>query len=425
MGIFSGKKFFVYGNGLSGKSAKKAIKKRGGTASVYSDKDGRFCPPPERDYYSAIISPGIKKNHEVYLYCSERGIRTMGEAELGFVLTDKPIVGVTGTNGKTTVTRLASKMLKCTACGNIGFPLTSAIDEKSEVLCCELSSFQLDSATDIAPHVAVITNIAPDHIDYHGSYEQYCRAKCNIASNMTENDYLILGDDVPVGALSHLDTRANIVRCRVDNVVDGAYSYRDNFWFMGERICSVDYLRLQGNHNIKNALCAIAAAKLMNADNRDIVTALSTASSDPHRIQFVGTACGKKWIDDSKSTNISSTVAAVEYMTGSVCLIVGGRNKGLDFDGLFSALADEGLKEKTTRVIAMGESAGDMVESGGKFGFEVYAVKKLADAVEAAAECDAETVLLSPACASFDEFNGYGKRGEAFKAAVEVLSRKK
>ena len=425
MGIFSGKRFFVYGKGLSGKAAKKAIKKRGGRVSVYSDKCGEFCTPPERGYYSAIISPGIKKEHPVYSYCKTRGIKAMGEIELGFMLTDKPIVGVTGTNGKTTVTRLASKMLGCTACGNIGYPLTAAIDGKSNVLCCELSSFQLSGATNIAPHVAVITNIAPDHIDYHGSFEEYCRCKCNIAAKMSENDYLILGDDVPIGALSSLDTRASIIRCSADKVVDGAYVYRDNFWFMGDRICSVDYLRLQGSHNVKNALCAIAAAKLMCADNKSIVKALSTVASEPHRIEYVGSYCGKRWIDDSKSTNILSTVAAVEYMSGPLCLIVGGRNKGLDFDELFSLLTASGAISKITYFVAMGESASDLTESGKKFGLNVVAVKKLTDAVAAAAESCADTVLLSPACASFDEFNGYGKRGEAFRAAVEALGRKK
>lgn len=425
MGVLSGKRFFIYGNGISGKSAKKAIKKRGGLASVFSDKDGEFCAPPDRGYYSAVISPGIRKDHAVYEYCKARGIKTMGEAELGFTLTDKPIVGVTGTNGKTTVTRLTSKMLKCTACGNIGYPLTAAIDGNDDVLCCELSSFQLDGATNIVPRVAVITNIAPDHIDYHGSYEAYCRCKCNIASGMDEDDYLVLGDDVPVGALSSLDTRANIVRCCADKTVDGAYVYRDNFWFMGERICSVDYLRLQGEHNIKNALCAIAAAKLMNADNRSIVSALSSVASEPHRIESVGTYDGKKWIDDSKSTNVQSTLAAVDYACGTVCLIIGGRNKGLEFDELFTAITDERMRDKIVCVIAMGECAEDISRCGKKYGVDVCSVEKLADAVTVASGSRAETVLLSPACASFDEFDGYGQRGEAFRAAVQALGRKK
>lgn len=414
----------MYGNGLSGKAAKRAIKKRGGAVSVYSDKGGEFTKPPERDYYAAIISPGIKKTHPVYRYCAARNIDAMGEAEFGFTLTDKPIVGVTGTNGKTTVTRLVSRMLNCTPCGNIGYPLCLAIDGKDKALCCELSSFQLEGATRIIPHVAVITNVAPDHIDYHGSFEAYCRAKTNVAAGMSENDYLVIGDDVTVGALSSLNTKAKLIRCSADKVVDGSYVYRDNFWFMGERICSLDYLRLTGKHNVKNALCAIAAAKLMNADNRDIALALSGVNAEPHRIEFVGTACGKRWIDDSKSTNIGSTVAAVECMSGPICLIVGGRNKGLDFDELFSALAKGRLREKIECVISMGESAGELKASGKKFGMDVVAVGKLSDAVDVAALSRADTVLLSPACASFDEFNGYEKRGEAFRADVEAKNEK-
>lgn len=416
MRIFDGKRFFVYGNGLSGKAAARAIRRNGGKARIYTDKNGVFDAPPELEYVGAIVSPGIRRDHAVYKYCAERGIPTMGEAELGFKLADRPIAAVTGTNGKTTVTRLTAAMLGCPACGNIGLALTDALEQKSAALVCELSSFQLCDAHGIKPAVAVITNTAPDHIDWHGSYEEYCRCKCNIAAEM-DGGYLILGDDVAVGALATLSTKAKILRCSTEHVVDGAYILGDNFWFAGERVCPTDYLRLQGRHNLKNALCAIAAAKCMGASNSDILTALSAAESEPHRIAYVGCARGKRWIDDSKSTNIPSTLAAIAAQSGKICLILGGRNKGLDFTPLF----ESELMRSVVEVIAMGECAHVIELAAVSRDHNVKTVRNLKDAVRAAARSDAETVLLSPACASFDEFDNYGQRGDVFKAEVGAL----
>ncbi len=420
MNVFKGQDFFVYGAGVSGKSACRAIKHRGGRAKLYSDKCGSFTVPPEKNYSAAVISPGILPSHAVYGYCAERGIRVKGEAELGFELAECPVVGVTGTNGKTTVTGLIADMLGGTACGNIGYPITTAVDKEKHALVCELSSFQLRTAV-ISPAVAVITNIAADHLDYHGSFAEYCRCKCNIASNM-KGGYLVIGEDVTVGALKTLDTSAQIVRCSTTARTDGAYIDGEYFMFSGERVCRVDYLRLKGKHNIKNALCAIAAAKCFGADNAAVLKALSTAKAAPHRIADIGEACGKRWIDDSKGTNIAATLAAADMTRGTVCLIAGGRGKGLDFDELFEALPD-----RVTDVIAMGESAQDIRDSAARTSAaaNITVVDGLSAAVAAAAKTDAETVLLSPSCSSFDEFDNYAARGERFRAEVAALGRRK
>ena len=219
---FDGKRYFIYGDGVSGRAAQKAIKRRGGKAKIYADECGRFIAPPEKQYAAAVISPGIKPTHAVYEYCRARGIKTVGEAEIGFAIADCDIVAVTGTNGKTTTVRLLADMLGGTACGNIGYPLTAAADgAKRTPLVAELSSFQLHDAV-VTPRVAVITNAAADHLDWHGSAEAYYADKCNIANNM-DSGYLVLGADVPVVALDALDTKAEIVRCAVGAAVDGAY----------------------------------------------------------------------------------------------------------------------------------------------------------------------------------------------------------
>lgn len=420
MKIFKGQRFFVYGGGVSGKSASRAVTRRGGKVSLSRDNsDGEFVAPPDHDYRAAIISPGIRHDHAVYAYCKERGISVMGEAELGFRLADCPIVGVTGTNGKTTVTRLIASMLGGTACGNIGYPITTAVDTEHKALVCELSSFQLKDAH-ISPNVAVITNIATDHIDWHGSAEDYYSSKCNIASDMTGS--LVLGEDITVGALKSLSTSARIVRCSTTGAVDGAYIEDKYFKFFGERVCPVEYLRLPGKHNIKNALCAVAAAKCMGADNIDILKAMSTATPDLHRLAVVGKACGKTWIDDSKATNVSACLAAVESLSDQeLCLLVGGRDKALDFDELFCA-----LPKNVVEIIAMGESAESIRKSAEKLYFGKFCVvDKLAAAVDKAAKSEANTVLLSPCCASFDEFGSYAERGDKFKARVSALRGKR
>ncbi len=421
MKIYDGKNFFIYGDGTSGRAALRAIKKHGGKAKIYSDKNGVFVKPKDGVYDGAVISPGIRRDHAVYDYALANKIPTTGEVEIGFAIADCPVIGVTGTNGKTTVTSLIAAMLGGTACGNIGYPITTAAEREKKVLVCELSSFQLYDAV-IYPKAAVITNIEADHIDWHGSFEEYCRCKCNIASNMDGDGVLVLGEDVKVGALKTLKTEARIIRCSSVGAVDGAYIEDGFFKFFGERVCSTDYLRLGGAHNLKNALTAVAVAKSMGADNRDIIKALSTAKLDAHRVEYVGTACGKKWIDDSKATNIAACLAAVETTHDSVCLIVGGRNKGLDFEPLFRE-----LPERVIDVIAMGECGEDVSEAAerAKFSGSVIIADRLSAAVSAATKSAAQTVLLSPCCASFDEFGNYAERGDSFKAEVNALRGRK
>ncbi len=429
MKTLGGKRFLIYGSGVSGRAAAKAVKRRGGKVTVCADRLGAFVTPPKKHYDAAIVSPGIKPTHPVYAYCRERGIATTSELAFGFSQFDGTAVAVTGTNGKTTVVRLISAMTGGIVCGNIGFPFAAAVDaaidraKKSkradvqaadEPLIAEVSSFQLYNGG-VSPKVAVITNMDVDHIDWHGSAEAYYACKCKIAESPA-CEYLVLGEDVPVRALETLKTSAKIIYTSSTRIVDGAYISDGYFMFCGEKICAVDYYGLRGAHNVKNALCAIAAAKCIGADGKKIFSALATASPDPHRLAEVGIYAGKRWIDDSKGTNVGACLAAVEATDGTICLIVGGRDKALDFDALFSK-----LDARVVDIVAMGESAQTLRDVAAKYGRRVRVVNTLVEAVEAAAGSNAEVVLLSPACASFDEFENYGARGAAFAAAVKSL----
>lgn len=431
MNTFGGKRFLVYGAGVSGKAAARAIKRRGGKAIMRTDSGGRFVEPPQKHYDAAVISPGIKPSHPVYEYCAARGIDTMSELALGYSIFDGESVAVTGTNGKTTTVRLISAMTGGVACGNIGFPFTSAVDAAAKktsrsndandvgqksLLIAEASSFQLYRGG-VSPKVAVITNIGIDHIDWHGSAEAYRASKCRIADS-DKCEYLVLGEDVTVRALETLETSARILYTSTSRVVDGAYISNGYFMFCGEKICAVDYFRLRGAHNIKNALCAIAAAKCVGASNGKILSALATVEPEPHRLTDIGIYAGKRWIDDSKGTNVEACLAAVDSTVGTVCLIVGGRDKALDFDALFSR-----LDPRVVDIVAMGESAQTLRDVAAKHGRKARVVSDLRGAVEAAAGSTAETVLLSPACASFDEFENYGARGAAFALAVKSLKQ--
>ena len=419
MAIWDGKLFFISGAGLSGRAALKAIKKNGGKAKIYSDVGGEFTAPPERDYFGAVISPGIKPAHPVYKYCIEHGITAMSEVDIGFSLVSaRKTVGITGTNGKTTTTRLVADMLGGVACGNIGYPVSTAALKAGGPIVCELSSFQLHTAR-ISPDVAVITNIASDHVDWHGGLDDYYKSKCNVANNMTDG-FLVLGEDISLAALDGLNTGARIVRCSTHGICDGAYTHDGYFMFEGKRVCPIDYLRLPGAHNIKNALCAIAAAKCLGASNTAVLSALSTAELSPHRVQRIGVFGGKTWVDDSKGTNVSACLAAISETSGNVCLILGGRGKDTDFAELFTC-----LDGRVTEIIAMGETAQDIRNSCAEHTptLKITVVNGLKDAVRVAAKSDAPTVLLSPACASFDEFDSYAQRGERFKAEVQALYR--
>ncbi len=423
MNIFADKRFLIYGKGISGKAAVRAVRACGGKAKLRADADGTFVLKDGKLYDACVVSPGIKPSHAVYGYCKANNIPVIGEVDIGFAIAKErglTVIGVTGTNGKTTTTQLIADLVGGAACGNIGYPIsTAALKTDKSVLVCELSSFQLYNAS-VHPHIAIITNVASDHVDWHGSIEEYFNCKLRIAENLTADDFLILGD-VPVKALDRLNTDARIINCSACDAPDGA-CVRDGFFcFSGERVCPTDYLRLQGEHNIKNALCAIAAAKCMGVDNRKILSALSSATPAPHRVEFVGKALGKYWIDDSKGTNVAACKAAIEQTHGSLCLIVGGRSKATDFSELF-----DGLDKRVAEVIAMGEAAQDVRDSAVKLmpELKITLVNGLSDAVRAAARSNAETVLLSPACASFDEFKNYAKRGEKFKAEVKALAFK-
>lgn len=407
----------IVGNGKSGVAAENAVKSMGKDCIIaVNDQDALSMIDGAT---LVVVSPAVRPDSPLFSACEKLGTTVIGEVELGASLTAKPIIAVTGTNGKTTVTRLIEDMTGGTACGNIGYPITNAaLENRTPPLVCEVSSFQLLTTRYFKPHIAVITNIQPDHLNYHETYEQYIAAKLLIARNMTSSDYLIVGNDVSVSALDGLKTAAQVYTTSVSTEVLGAYIRSDSFYFCGERVASIDSLRLRGEHNLKNALTAICAAKLAGVHNDAVKTALERAQCDCHRIELVCSTARVRYYDDSKSTNANSTLAAVKSMFGSTALIMGGSGKNLDYAPLF-----EELRKFDVRVVVItGECGDDLMRAARAAGVHYTRAANMEEAVEKATSAECDNVLLSPGAASFDCYRDYRERGDRFKAVARKLT---
>ena len=420
---FNNKKVLIAGKGISGQGAEAALKKFGAECKFTSDLNNLS----EFGAELIVVSPGIPTDNPIFTYAEENNISIFGEIELGYILNDKHIIAVTGTNGKTTVTGLIGEILKregykTEVCGNIGksFAETAAMSEYDYAVL-EVSSFQLETVVDFKPHIAVITNISQDHLNRHKTMRAYCDAKLKIAANQTQDDFLILSqDDIPLYALENFAPRSQVFFTSVCEKVYGAYILGDRIWFDGECICKTDRVRLEGEHNLKNVLSAVCAAKLMGIRNECIVAALTEFSSDLHRLRLVARIRGKNYYNDSKGTNIMASVRAAECMSGSTCMIVGGSDKGYEYDELFKSLPD-----CVVRVAAVGATAEKIARAASRSRFgNIKEFDDFTKAFEWAAGGDEENVLLSPASASFDMFSSYAERGETFERLVKNAAEK-
>lgn len=400
----------VVGDGISARAAYDALKKLGYSPDI-CDKDSEV----KDGYDFAVVSPGIEPNSPFFANARAKSLKVIGEVELGYLIARAPIIAITGTNGKTTTTRLVAAMTHGAACGNIGVPLSEAAFFNSEPLVAEVSSFQLCTVDTFHPKIACILNITPDHLNYHKTFERYAAAKCAIARNMDSTDALVIGGQTDMRALSSLksDARVYFTGKRGD---DSVYVDDGYFYFCNERICAVDRLRLRGEHNVYNALAAIAIAKLYGADNEAITDALTTAVNEPHRIEQIAYYDGRYYFDDSKSTNVASTLAAAKSVNGLTALILGGSDKGEDFDTLA-----KNLPENVCAVAVMGATA-DAIERAiaihCKTRIEFYRVKDVREAVRVLSVLPCENIMLSPSCASFDSYKDYRERGADFCDAV-------
>ena len=435
--------FLVLGLSRSGEAAAEFLLSRGAKVYVYDDMDsgkiretrdalvqkGAIAVEKEglNETVGAcdglVLSPGIPIDHPLAVAFKRAKKAVLGETELAARFFRGIAVGVTGTNGKTTTVSMIEKILQdagvaAQACGNIGTPMLGVVDGNEEkVAVAEISSFQLETLNSFCPHVAVVLNVTEDHLNRHYNMENYVFLKRKILKNLTETEFAVLNYDDPIVRAFAEGCKAKIVWFSAKERVDGAYFSGGELFYGGEKILSFDEMLVSGIHNVQNSLAALACAKLFGISGEQIARSLKEFKGIRHRIEKIATVDGVTYVDDSKGTNVDATVKAVNTMKEETVLLLGGKDKGYDYGALFSSIRGG----KVVASVLYGENRFSLLSAARKCGFEpVYVCPAFEEAVRLGSLLakSGQTVLLSPASASFDAFSGYEERGDRFCAIV-------
>lgn len=380
----------------------------------------------EEGFELVVKNPGIPYHNPMIEEAMEKQIPVITEVELAYQISEAPFIGITGTNGKTTTTTLIFEMLQIgkqnpLIAGNIGTVASGVAQEasKEDNIVIELSSFQLMGISTFRPKIAIITNLYNAHLDYHGTIEEYHLAKARITENQTEDDYFICNADQEEVMLIAKNSKAKIIPFSTKRPLENGVFVEDGWVFFNqEKIISLGDIALPGVHNLENILSAVAAARLVGADKEAIVQVLRTFTGVRHRLQYVDEVTGRKFYNDSKATNILATQKALAAFEAPVILLAGGLDRGNSFDELIPSL--EGVKA----LVTFGQTAEKIEEAGKRAGIKMMIrVDNVEKAVpEAFNLSDAgDVILLSPACASWDQYKTFEVRGDMFIEAVHKL----
>jgi UDP-N-acetylmuramoylalanine--D-glutamate ligase len=377
-----------------------------------------------------VVSPGIDLRDPPFQQVRAGGTALIGEVELAYCASDATFLGVTGTNGKSTTAALLGEILTeaglpAVVAGNIGIPLSQVAPGLSpdHLVVTELSSFQLETIERFRPRVALLLNLAPDHLDRYDRVEDYYRAKARLFENQGVSDFAVVNADDPLVIEFTQQGRGTIVPfSRRQRLAEGAFLDNGELILARsgrrETICRPDELKIHGVHNLENALAASLAAALTGAPVEAIRRAIVRFEGLEHRLELVAEIGGVRYFNDSKGTNVGAVIRSLESFVVPIVLIAGGKDKQSDFTPLRPL-----VRERVKRLILIGQAAGKLrSQLDGACPMEEAA--GLQDAVRraAAAAAPGEVVLLSPACASFDMFTDFEERGRAFKAAVRELA---
>ncbi|MGM9928953.1 MAG: UDP-N-acetylmuramoyl-L-alanine--D-glutamate ligase [Bacillus sp. (in: firmicutes)] len=373
-----------------------------------------------------VKNPGIPYSNPLIEGAVKKGIPVITEVELAYQISEAPIIGITGTNGKTTTTTLIYEILKEAnkqplIAGNIGTVASGvAMEAKADnTIVMELSSFQLMGIRSFKPEIALITNLYEAHLDYHGDFKSYCEAKSNITKQQTKEDYFVYNADQE-GVVSIAEqSPATIVPFSSKKIVEGG-AYIEDGWvlFRGEKVISIKDIVLPGQHNLENILAAVCICKLKGADNASIQKVLTTFQGVEHRLQFVKNLHGRKFYNDSKATNILAATKALSSFEEPTILLAGGLDRGNEFDELKPSL------KNVKAVITFGQTAEKINRVAREAGIPIVkTVDTIVEAVPVAYELsnEGDCILLSPACASWDQFKTFEVRGDIFVDAVHKL----
>jgi UDP-N-acetylmuramoylalanine--D-glutamate ligase len=378
-----------------------------------------------------VVSPGVPWDLPQLQATRARGIPVVPEVEVAGWYLSAPIVGVTGSNGKTTTTALLGKMLEASGFptfvgGNIGVALSSAVDRVNQdsIVVAELSSFQLEAIHDFRPHVAVLLNISPNHLDRHPSFEAYAKAKRQIFRNQRAEDYAILNADDPwVRSLSPALASRKVFFSRLQQIPCGLFVSNGNVVYrMGHLqrvLLETREVRLRGSFNLEDVLAAAAAACVLGAEFDAVRGAVREFKGVEHRLEYVRDICGVEFYNNSKATSVDATVKSLEAFERGVHLILGGKDKGAPYAPLLPL-----LKDRVCEVLLIGAAA-DRIAQELSGAVELIRAGNLESAVQEAFQCarPGDVVLLAPACSSFDQFQDYEHRGRVFKELVERLAQ--
>jgi UDP-N-acetylmuramoylalanine--D-glutamate ligase len=449
-----GKKIAVFGLARSGESAGKLLVNLGADVlitdqkteadlkdivsklkSEYPQMKFRLGGHPEEvfdDVDLVVVSPGVPYNIPILEKLREKGISVIGEIELAYRVCRCPIIAITGTKGKSTTSTLAGKILsetyskgKVVVAGNIGIPLSNYVLDldENDLLVLEVSSFQLETTVNFRPKVSAILNIMQDHLDRHKDLDEYINAKYRIFANQTNEDWIILNADDSLASECVSRTQAKALLFSSSQILDnGVYLEDGNIVAKlpdKEKIviCKSSELKIPGRHNIENAMVALAVSLIYDSDIDDVTEVLRNFTGIENALEFVGEANGVRFINDTKATNIVSLKAALESINDGIVLIIGGRDKGNDYTQIIQL-----VKDKVKHLVIIGESADKIEDALGCYSHP-HRARTMDDAVRMSFELagKGDTILLSPACASFDMFRDYAERGKIFKEIAQRI----
>ena len=372
-----------------------------------------------------VVSPGVPLNIPPLQAAGKKGVPIISELELASRYLKGDIIGITGSNGKTTTTTLVGEILKAAGKtvqvgGNIGTAMCGLVDTSTPLTInvIEVSSFQLDAIVTFRPRVAALLNVTPDHLDRYADFAAYRRSKFRIFENQTDADIAVLNrDDANVYPPPEGLRARRHYFSRTDGIADGAFRFGGMLYLNGQAVMASSDVRLRGEHNIENVLASMAITSTYGVRSSTLTSVISEFRGVEHRIEYVASVRGVTFFNDSKATNVDSAIKAVDSFDHNIILILGGRDKGAPYEPLIEA-----MKGKVRHVLLIGEASAKIAAAIDNR-FPVTQVLSLEDAVREGATIGepGDVVLLSPACASFDMFDNYEHRGSMFKKAVQEL----
>ncbi len=373
-----------------------------------------------------VLSPSIPMDAEILKRLKEKNIKYFSDIEFVSFLNNQKMIAITGTNGKTTTTALVSHLLSkkyfAPYCGNIGISPVEYLPKNPDYFVVEASSFQLNYSDTFAPKIGIFCNLTPDHLLWHGSIEAYFEAKAKMFKNMGENSFAILNYDDEYTKKLGENLSAKVYYFALEkpeNAKNFIYFENEKIYFEDEEIININELQIVGLHNIQNAMCAVAVGKIIGIDNSEIKENLKSFKAIEHRLEFIRTIENTDYYNDSKATNPEASIVAINsFADKKVVLIAGGRDKKTTLKDFIKS-----VKEKISKVVLIGEATERFRNELSNDGYlNIVNSKSLEEAIDIASLDKPDVVLLSPACASFDMFDSYEQRGEAFRNYV--LSKK-